>query len=121
MNIKEFREVIMQRAQIEDESNGENQNGIDSCWEKEIEILSEDIPSSIEFIRNECTADEFSWISEVIDDVVSRTKSVEFLHCYKEAMDRFPEECRRYNILQSVHAAESVFMKAGQNAEEESC
>ena len=77
------------------------------CQKKEIELLTEDIPTTIDFLRNECTADEYSWISEVIDDVVNLVPSKEFVQCYKDLMIKFPEECTKYNIAGSI---ENAFM-----------
>ena len=51
MNIEKFREIIKERIYVEKISKGEWQDGIDKCWKKEIEILSEDIPSSIYFLN----------------------------------------------------------------------
>ena len=64
MDINSFRKVIKQREETDDEWD----YGIEQCWKKEIEILSEDIPSTIDFLKNECTDEEYSWISEVIDE-----------------------------------------------------
>ena len=71
MDINSFRKVIKQREETDDEWD----YGIEQCWKKEIEILSEDIPSTIDFLKNECTYEEYSWISEVIDDVVDQNPS----------------------------------------------
>ena len=98
MDINSFREVIKQR----EETDNEWDYGIEQCWKKEIEILSEDIPSTIEFLKNECTADEYSWISEVIDAVVDKVPSKELVQCYTELMAKFPEECQKYNIKEYV-------------------
>lgn len=51
MNIERFREIIKERIYVEKISKGEWQDGIDKCWKKEIEILSEDISSSIYFLN----------------------------------------------------------------------
>ena len=80
MDINSFREVIKQREETDDEWD----YGIEQCWKKEIEILSEDIPSTIDFLKNECTDEEYSWISEVIEDIAEKTNSYEFVMCYKD-------------------------------------
>ena len=59
MDIIKFREVIRQREETDDEWD----YGIEQCWEQEIAILTEDIPTTIEYLKNECTAHEYSWIS----------------------------------------------------------
>ena len=95
MNIEKFREIQVEtrsshttpaptRKRISEECYDEWDYGIEKCWKQEIEILTEDIPSSILFLQNECTADEYSWISEVIEDIAEKTNSYEFVMCYKD-------------------------------------
>ena len=84
MNIEKFREAIKERKRISEECYDEWDYGIEKCWKQEIEILTEDIPSSILFLQNECTADEYSWISEVIEKKKKKTNSYEFVMCYKD-------------------------------------
>ena len=108
MDIKRFREVIKERIRISIECQDEWDYGIEKCWKEETDILSEDIPSAIEFLRNECTADEYSWISEIIDDIAEKTNCREFVECYKGLMDKFVEESRKYNIAGSIECAESM-------------
>ena len=108
MNIERFREVIKERINVEEISKGEWQDGIDKCWEQEIAILSEDIPSSIHFLMNDCTEDEYSWISEIIDDLAEKTGSKELIQCYKDLMGKFPNTCKSYNIAESIKYAEEI-------------
>ena len=103
MRTQDFRKVIQERIAC----HSEWAYGIEQCWEKEIEILSEDMASTIDFLLNECTADEYSWISEIIDDVAARTQSRAFVACYRSLMKKFPEECRKYNIEGSIECAEA--------------
>lgn len=108
MNIDKFREVIQERERISKECYDEWTFGIEQCWKQEIEILSEDISAAIAFLKDECTADEFSWISEIIDDLAERTQSRELVDVYKSLMSKFPEECKTYNISGSIEFAENA-------------
>ncbi len=108
MNIEELRRVIEKRNRISTETQDEWDYGIEQCREEEIRILSEDIPSTIVFLQSECTADEYSWISEIIDDLAEVTLSRELVACYKALSGKFPEECAKYNILKCVEHAENV-------------
>ncbi|WP_216361344.1 hypothetical protein [Gardnerella vaginalis] len=49
--------------------------GVEMCNKEEIQILSEDIQSTIEYLKNDCTADEFVWISEIIDVMLKMKKA----------------------------------------------
>lgn len=113
MDIIKFREIIKQREETDDEWD----YGIEQCWKKEIEILSEDIPSTIKYLENECTAEEYIWISEVIDDVVDIIPSKELVECYKSLMTKFPEECEKYNIAGVIEICEDILKWEEENAE----
>lgn len=108
MNKEAFKEVIKRRVYAEEISCGEWDEEIEKCWKIETDILSEDIPGTIEYLQNECTDDEYSWISEVLQEVVLKTMSSELVECYKSLMAKFPEECETYNIGGVVEIAEGI-------------
>ena len=102
MDVQKFREVLKKR----DETHDEYDYGVEMCNKEEIQILSEDIPSTIEYLQNECTADEFVWISEIIDDLAEKTRSRALIECYKCLMAKFPEEAKRYYVAFCIECAE---------------
>lgn len=118
MNIEKFREIIKERNRISEECYDEWTFGIEQCWEQEIEILSRDISATMSFLQNECTADEFSWISEIIDDLAEITQSRELVQMYKSLMVKFPEECKTYNISDSIQFAENALNDEVNDGEE---
>lgn len=103
MITEEIRAVIEQRAVIPDEW----EHFIEQCWEEETEILSRNIDDTICFLENECTADEFSWLSEVFDDVAEKTKSREFVDCLYHFADRYSEELD-HGIIENFKFSESA-------------
>lgn len=102
MDVQKFRDVLKKL----DETEIEYDYGIEMCWKEEVEILSEDIPSTIEYLQNQCTADEFMWISEIIDDLAEKTRSRELVECYKKLMAKFPEEAKKYHVDFCIECAE---------------
>ena len=102
MDVQKFREVLKELNETEIEYD----YGIEMCWKEEVEILSEDIPSTVEYLKNECTADEFVWISEIIDDLAEKTRSRELIECYKNLMNKYLEETKEYYIDFCVECAE---------------
>lgn len=102
MDVQKFREVLKKLNETEIEYD----YGIEMCWKEEVEILSEDIPSTIEYLQNQCTADEFVWISEIIDDLAEKTRSRELVECYKSLMGKFPEESKIYHVDFCIECAE---------------
>ncbi len=119
MNIKKFKEVIARRNHVEEISHGEWADGIEECCKNEITLLTEDVQATIDYLKNECTADEFTWISEVLDDIVELTGSKEILLCYRGLMDKFPEECEKYNIAGSIESAEAILKWGGEHGKKE--
>ena len=107
MRIQDLRDVINRREYIETISCGEWTDGIEECCKNEIEILAQDIESTIAFLKSECTAKEFVWISEVIDEVVVKTRSRALLDCYTSLMAKFPEESKTYSISSSIEYAKN--------------
>ncbi len=108
MNKEKFKTIIKERIYVEEISKGEWQEGIEKCWQQMVDVLCEDISSSIEYLKKECTADEYSWISEVLEEIVSREGGKMFLRAYEEVMQKFPEECEKYNIIGSIAFAKST-------------
>ena len=98
----EFRKLLSERIQIE--LNDDYLH--DKYWKLETDLLSKDINETIEFLDNDCTADEFSWISEIFEDIAERTQSKEYIECLYRVAKKFPEECAVYNIYGSIKIAE---------------
>lgn len=98
----EFEKIV---AELE-ATDMNNSDAVDVLWNKEIKLFTEDINSTIEFVKNDCTANQFSWMSEVWDDIVEKTKSREFIDVLRETAKKFPEECAKYNIQGAIESAE---------------
>lgn len=104
MLAEEFRRIITKL----DALNINDDFGYEECWKEETALLSKDISATIAFLKSECTASEFSWMSEVFEDITEKTKSQEFIQCIEETAKRFPEECSKYNILGAIEAAKAM-------------
>ena len=104
MDAQRFKEVIQKRSNTVDEYYG----GVEKCWKEEIEILSEDIPSTIEYLQNQCTEDEFFWISEIIDDLAAKTQSRKIVECYKNLGKKYPDVAKTFNFASCVKYAEAT-------------
>ena len=100
----EIRVAISKRVATDDEWD----YGVKQCWEEEIEILSRNIDDTIAFLENDCTADEFSWLSEVFDDVAEKTQSRAFVDCLYKVAKKFPDECKEYHIDRVLEFAEGA-------------
>ena len=104
MDKTKFREIIKSISELDPNAYNE----IEKCWKAEVSVLSEDISGTIDFLTNECTEDEYAWISKIIDDLIEVTQSSELLNCYKQLMAKYPNACATYNIAYTIECAESA-------------
>ena len=70
--------------------------------------MSKDINDTIEYFENNCTATEFSWLSEVFEDVAQRTRSKEFVETLRRVAEKYPEETKLYSIEEFIESAELI-------------
>ena len=52
-------------------------------WKEETELFSKDISKTIDFVLNECSDIEFTWLGEIFSDIVEKTNSKEFVDAIK--------------------------------------
>ena len=97
-----FRHFLSMRPKIFDECYWQ----LDEYNEEFSSAMSNNLSETLNFIKNDCTADDFSWLSEIFDEIAEKTKSREFIDCIKETANKFPEECAKYNIAGSIESAE---------------
>lgn len=102
----EFKSVIRKRAIINDEWD----NAIHLCWEEMVSVFSEDMAKTICFLETDCTASEYSWLSEVFESIAEKTQSREFISALRELAVKYPEETEKYNVMSFIDAAESCIL-----------
>ena len=61
---------------------------------------------TIEFIENECTPEQFSWLSEIFDDITRTSKSKDFVEALRHTAEKYPETTKKYNIKYFIDCAE---------------
>jgi len=101
-----FKEII----QKEETLHPNDDYGAQECWKELTDLLAKNIDETIDFINNECTEREFFWLSEILDDVVIKTQSHEFIDCVqKVAIEKFPEISKKYHIQFQIDYAKDCF------------
>lgn len=101
-----IKSILEERATI----HSEDYINIEKCCKKEIEVLVADMNSTIDFILNRCTGEEFVWLSEVFDDVVEQSQSCEFIATLYETVKKFPEESKTYNLMEFIDSAKEFLI-----------
>lgn len=84
MDIKILREVLASYVKLETNEIAVKER----YWSKLTDILSADIPATITYFENDCTDEEFYWLSSVFEDVIKKTGSREFIQALKDRLER---------------------------------
>lgn len=113
MDKKELRETLAERKAI----NNDDKNGylaMKKCWDTEINLLCENINDTVDFFENECTGEEFAWLSEVFDGISEKTQSSDFINCLEKLMKKYPDETEQFQINEAVDFAKTYIMATPQ-------
>lgn len=102
--VEDIRAAIQKRISTDDEWD----YGVSQCWNEEIEILSRNIEETIAFLEKDCTADEFSWLSEVFEEVAKKTQSRAFVDCLYRVAKKYPDECEKYHVNLVIEYADGA-------------
>ena len=108
MNTEKLKELIKHREEVERISHGEWADEIEKCQKHLTELLVEDMKSTIAYISDECTSNEYIWISEVLDDIIELAPSKDFLRSFSGLKAKYPDEYSSYHIEESIQSAESI-------------
>lgn len=89
-------------------TNDEWDYGVQQCHKRLIALMTEDINESIAFLDNDCTADQFSWLSEVFDEIAETSQSQAFIEALKRTAAKYPDETEQYNLMSFIETAEGA-------------
>ena len=71
----------------------------------EIELFSRNLQATIDFLDNDCTAEQLVWLSEVFEEISAKLQSWDFIDALGRCADKYPEECKVYNIKECIEYA----------------
>ncbi|MBE5779290.1 MAG: hypothetical protein E7331_08155 [Clostridiales bacterium] len=77
----------------------------DPWWKKEVDAITDDLDTAIEFVRSECIDEELYWLAEVFDDIMERTKSAAFLDCLRQRVQSVENPEWKRSILEDIRTA----------------
>ena len=103
---KEFSNLCIIRNKIDSELYWE----MDKAWENLISCICKDeqtFNGFIDYMRTEMTADEYSTLSEISDEIADMRPSLEFIEAYKGLALKYPEETKNYQIDNFIKDAET--------------
>ena len=96
---------------LREEEDRKHLSELPDYWENslainaEIELFAKDLQETIGFLDNDCTADQLSWMSEVFEEISAKLQSWDFIDALNRCADKYPEECKIYNIRECIEYA----------------
>lgn len=78
----------------------EDDYGIQNCWNRMIEILSNNINETVSYLDN-TSEENIYYISEVFEDVSAQLQSKEYIDCLRRLDNKFPN----LNITKDIDLA----------------
>ncbi len=101
----DIRKILERRQSIHPEWT----DGIEECWKEEVRILSESIPDTVEFLQSTCNDEEFYMLSEVFEELILATKSLDILKTLYERAQTIQDPEKKESVLYDVRIAEGAF------------
>lgn len=113
MMTEKIREAIEKRTSIDDEWD----YGVQQSWKAVLSIISENFDGVVDFIENDCTADEFSWLSEIYNEIIDIFPSERIIEALRKTAEKYPKEVEQYNLIYCIDEAEEhlSFVKGDRN------
>ena len=96
-----LRKAIANRAATDDEWD----YGVQQSWKDVLSIISENLDDTVSFIENDCTADEFSWLSEIYDEIIDVFPSNRIITALRKTASKYPDEVEKYNLNYCIDEA----------------
>ena len=106
MSIKdEYPEIIKQRIKDDGLDDTPDYYETSPTIKAEIELFSRNLQATIDFLDNDCTAEQLVWLSEVFEEISAKLQSWDFIDALQRCADRYTEECKVYNIRECIEYA----------------
>jgi hypothetical protein len=70
-----------------------------------VNLLTFDIDETLNFITNDCTAEQLVWLSEILDEIMEKTRDPRILDAIREVAEKNPDVSEQYNIDYFINSA----------------
>ena len=85
---EKFEELISKRISLELNDDF----ALMEIWKEEVLLISENMEATIEYILNSCSDEHLYWMSEVFEDIVKVTQSIEFIDAIKKRQESMTDK-----------------------------
>lgn len=76
---------------------------IEDYWKAAVEIFTKNCADTIKFIQDDCTDEEFFWLSEIFENIAAKTQSKEFISALRARLAQVTSENYRQQNFKSEH------------------
>lgn len=97
----DFNILIQKRKAIEGDVDYDNNPVIKDM----INLLTKNVTQVVDFIINDCSEEQFIWMSEILDEIIEKTKSPEIIDALRIAAKKYPKAAQKYNIEYFIDSA----------------
>ena len=94
--------LIAKREKMEGDINYDN----DPIIKDMVDLLTNNIEETIDFLEKGCSEKQYVWMSEIFDEIAERTKSKDFINTLRKVSLKYPKATDEYNIGFFIDSAE---------------
>ena len=106
MSIKdEYTIILHQRLKEDGIDDTPDYYETSSTINAEIDLLARNLQETVDFLDNDCTEEQLVWLSEVFEEISAKLQSWDFIDALNRCADKYPEECKIYNIRECIEYA----------------
>lgn len=99
-----YRELLQKRIDTPEEALTFREPFIKDA----VTLFAKHVPEAIEFLKNDCTEDEYSWISDIIEKIAAESRNPELIQAYANLAEKYPEETKRFNVKSFIDSALAI-------------
>lgn len=77
----------------------------DAVWDDEVSAACENISYAIRFVEQECSDEELYWLGEVFDDIMDKSRNIDFLNALRERAMRVKNPQWQAEIYEDIQTA----------------
>lgn len=97
----DFNILIQKRKAIEGDVDYDNNPIIKDM----IDLMTKNVSQVVNFIMNDCSEEQFIWLSEILDEIIEKTNSPEIIDALRIAAKKYPQATQKYNINYFINSA----------------
>ena len=102
MDTFSISDLLETRAKITSDTDP----ALGKCQKALTNLCCGDMPSTLAFLRNACTAQQFVLLSELFDSIAEKSQNRDFIAALRFLAEKYPEATREHDLLPFIDFAE---------------